>query len=311
MTKKVSVVMCTYNGEKYLREQIDSILGQTYPIYELIIQDDCSTDNTCLILKEYQCDNRVKVYVNESRLGFNTNFNTALSRVGGDYVALSDQDDVWRKDKIEILVKNIGNYALLFHDSFLFTDDDITHPIGRKNGVNVNLHEVYMLMKPYIPGHECFFRKEILPKFLELTMFEPSVSFDSLICLVGSVYGGVKYINEGLTYWRRHSMATSYSGAIIPRRGFRGILKAIQALADKKKRKNTQRYFQLVESLDYKSKVAILLVKYMKKGNIWGILWACFVCLNNRSLFYQQRLFTKVFFIPLYFNRDYSSYILK
>lgn len=77
---KVSVVMCTYNGEKYLREQIESILNQTCPVYELIIQDDRSTDRTVEIVREYQQkDSRVKLFVNEQSLGFNYNFSTAFT----------------------------------------------------------------------------------------------------------------------------------------------------------------------------------------------------------------------------------------
>ena len=65
----VSVVMCTYNGEKHLKEQLDSILSQTYPINELVIQDDCSTDSTLAILQKYaQADKRIKVHVNPHRL---------------------------------------------------------------------------------------------------------------------------------------------------------------------------------------------------------------------------------------------------
>lgn len=71
----ISVVMCTYNGDKYLEQQIDSILCQTYPIHELIIQDDCSTDRTVTIIEAYQKrDPRVKLYINEAPLGFNYNF---------------------------------------------------------------------------------------------------------------------------------------------------------------------------------------------------------------------------------------------
>ena len=70
--KKISVVMCTYNGARFIREQLDSILNQTYPIYELIIQDDCSTDETVEIVKEYTSrDKRIKLFINSTPLGFN------------------------------------------------------------------------------------------------------------------------------------------------------------------------------------------------------------------------------------------------
>lgn len=309
MTKKVSVVMCTYNGEKYLREQIDSILGQTYPIYELIIQDDVSTDHTVDILKKYGDDTRIKVYINERRLGIDANFNSALLHVRGDFIALSDQDDIWCPDKIEKLVKNIQNNALLFHDSFLFTTD-IRHLEGRKNVPNVNLHEAYILMKPYVAGHACFFRKEILPKILEVTTQEPTVSFDTLICLIGCVYGGIAYLDECLTYWRRHPSAASYAEKEISKVGFVGIINAIIALGDRKRRKTTKSYFQLISRLDFNESLSREIVKYMGSGRTIGILQSCWICLKNRSLFYPNQAFYKSFFIPLYFNRDYGSFII-
>ena len=108
--KTVSVIMTTYNGEKYLREQIDSIISQTYPIYELIIQDDGSTDNTVSIARDYAKSNpAVKVFVNEKNLGLNQNFKTAVMRATGDFVAISDQDDVWYPQKIERQIAAIGS----------------------------------------------------------------------------------------------------------------------------------------------------------------------------------------------------------
>ena len=111
--KTVSVVMATYNGEKYIREQLDSIINQTYPIHEIIIQDDCSTDGTVAIIEEYVTRHaNIKLFVNEQNLGFNENFKTAVMRATGEYIAISDQDDVWFPEKIEFQVKTIGNHSL-------------------------------------------------------------------------------------------------------------------------------------------------------------------------------------------------------
>lgn len=115
----VSVVMCTYNGEKYLREQLDSIIAQTYPISEIIIQDDGSTDLTVDIATDYaERTHIVRVVRNEHNLGFNDNFKSAAMKATGDYVAISDQDDVWYPDKIERLVNAIGTHDMSFccHD---------------------------------------------------------------------------------------------------------------------------------------------------------------------------------------------------
>ena len=116
MTKQqstVSVVMATYNGERYLREQIDSILAQTYPVHELIIQDDGSTDNTVAIAHDYARRYPVvKVFVNHQNVGLNQNFKTAAMRATGDFVAIADQDDVWYPQKLERQVAAIGSHDI-------------------------------------------------------------------------------------------------------------------------------------------------------------------------------------------------------
>lgn len=110
----ISVAMATFNGEKYLREQIDSILAQTHQNFELVICDDCSTDGTVGILYEYETqDPRIHVYVNESNLGFKKNFERAISLCKGEYIALSDQDDVWLPEHLETLYKNLGDNPLV------------------------------------------------------------------------------------------------------------------------------------------------------------------------------------------------------
>lgn len=113
--KTVDVVMCTYNGEKFLREQLDSIVAQTYPIHRLIVQDDGSTDSTVEIVREYAARHPfIELYVNGRNLGFNLNFKTAVMRATADFVAIADQDDVWFADKIERQVSQIGDHNICF-----------------------------------------------------------------------------------------------------------------------------------------------------------------------------------------------------
>ena len=116
MEKKplISVAMTTYNGEKYLSEQLDSIFNQTYKNIELIVCDDCSTDSTVEVLEKYaQKYPNMKVFENEHNLGFIKNFEKAISLCSGDYIALSDQDDIWYEDKLEILLSEIDNNNLI------------------------------------------------------------------------------------------------------------------------------------------------------------------------------------------------------
>lgn len=121
----ISIVMATYNGEKYLREQVDSILAQTYQNFELIVCDDCSTDSTVRILQENEKqDGRIKVFVNEKNLGFKKNFEKAISLCKGEYIALSDQDDIWLPEHLQVLIENIGDKDLIGADSLLVDENN-------------------------------------------------------------------------------------------------------------------------------------------------------------------------------------------
>src|SRR5574344_2136916 len=97
----ISLALPTYNGEKYLREQLDSIFNQTMVPEEIVVVDDRSTDSTIQILEEYKQKYGLKYYINEQNLGYNKNFEKAITLCQGDYIALCDQDDVWLPEKIE------------------------------------------------------------------------------------------------------------------------------------------------------------------------------------------------------------------
>ena len=107
----IGIAMTTYNGEKYLKEQIDSILNQTVSDFELIVCDDVSSDSTMDILNGYAAkDSRVHVFRNEENLGFLKNFEKAIRIcLDPEYVALSDQDDVWTENHLEVLVDTMSS----------------------------------------------------------------------------------------------------------------------------------------------------------------------------------------------------------
>lgn len=107
-----SVAMCTYNGEKFLHEQINSILSQTKPVDEIIICDDGSTDSTISILMEYKnrYPNIFKIYQNEKNLRSVKNFEKAISLCNNEIIFLSDQDDIWLPEKVE-------EYLIFFNEN--------------------------------------------------------------------------------------------------------------------------------------------------------------------------------------------------
>ncbi|MBC8386093.1 MAG: glycosyltransferase family 2 protein [Candidatus Cloacimonetes bacterium] len=104
---KTSIALCSYNGEKFIREQLESILNQTHPVDEIIICDDGSQDSTISILRDFENKYKsvIKVHQNRINLGFIKNFEKAISIASGEIIFLSDQDDIWKKDKIEKTLK--------------------------------------------------------------------------------------------------------------------------------------------------------------------------------------------------------------
>ncbi len=121
----ISIAMATYNGEKYLREQLDSVLNQTITDFELVICDDKSTDSTIDILSEYAAqDKRIRYYVNPVNIGFKRNFENVIQKCKGEYIALCDQDDIWYPEHIERLYQQIGKHSISCANSILVDKDN-------------------------------------------------------------------------------------------------------------------------------------------------------------------------------------------
>jgi glycosyltransferase involved in cell wall biosynthesis len=121
---RISVALCTYQGEKYLEEQLDSIAWQTRPPNELIVCDDGSSDETRTIVRRFQTGVpfAVRLYTNEARLGPTKNFERAISLCEGDFIFLADQDDVWDPEKLRILASVLGRSSEV---GAVFSDADV------------------------------------------------------------------------------------------------------------------------------------------------------------------------------------------
>jgi len=203
-SKKISVVICTFNGEKYITEQLDSILSQTYPIYEIIIQDDGSTDNTCHIIDHY-CEKYplIKLFKNKKNVGVNENFRTAFLRVTGDYVAPSDQDDIWLPHKIETMLNLIGKKMLCFSRSQVLYSD------GTKGKFMLPFPLTYeqCILNGCLAGHTCLFHNSMLPYFKYKLLTANNFPFDYVISIVGFTLNSFVSTTEELQIWRRHPEA--------------------------------------------------------------------------------------------------------
>lgn len=152
----VSVIMATYNGAKYLGEQLDSILQQSYPVSEIIIQDDCSTDTTMDIVRTYaEKYPIIKFAINAQNQGCNANFKAAAMRATGDLVAISDQDDVWYPHKIATQVEAIGDYDICYSKLDRGADPQKTHVVTYKGYFEGNLFYG-------IAGHTMLVKREFM-----------------------------------------------------------------------------------------------------------------------------------------------------
>lgn len=208
-SKSVSIVMCTYNGEKYLAEQLDSLLCQTHPASEIIIQDDGSTDGTLSILHRYARAHQViKLYRNTAGRGVNNNFFSALRRASGDFIAISDQDDVWEPHKIERQLAAIGDKLLCTCRSKPFSTDG--SPVSYDPRVpNYNLPR---MLYSSIAGHTMLISRRLL----DMIPDQASVGklyYDVYLALTASALDSIALVNEVLVHQRRYEGAVTYTRA--------------------------------------------------------------------------------------------------
>ena len=201
----VSIALATYNGGKFLRQQLDTLLAQTYKNIEIIICDDNSTDNTWLILQEYAIkNNQIKLFKNEKNLGFIKNFERVVGLCEGDFIAISDQDDLWQPEKIEKLINNIADYSLIYSDS-VFIDANGAF-LGGKMGDTYSFVEGFdgrnFTLTNCVSGHASMFRKDLLPHILP---FPACVDYDWWAAFVATTQNGLKYFDECLVSYRQHA----------------------------------------------------------------------------------------------------------
>jgi glycosyltransferase involved in cell wall biosynthesis len=202
----ISVCIATYNGEKYIKEQLDSILIQLNQNDEIIISDDGSIDNTVSIINKY-ADPRISVYSNYNRKGVIGNFENALNHVKGDYIFLSDQDDIWLKDKVKICIDYLNTIDLILTDCKVVDSKlNVIHSSffklnNSKKGILNNLcHNSYM-------GCCMAFRRKMLIKLLPFPKDIPM--HDLWIGFVCDLFYKSIFLSVPLILYRRHHQNVS------------------------------------------------------------------------------------------------------
>ncbi|MDQ1085812.1 glycosyltransferase family 2 protein [Siphonobacter sp. SORGH_AS_1065] len=250
----VSVVMATYNGELYLKEQIDSIINQTYQNIEIIVVDDYSTDHTRIVLEEYALRyTNIHLDLSKTNKGHVKTFERGFELCKGDFIAPCDQDDIWLPNKIEELLKNIGNHPLIYCDSELIHSDGMS--------MNLKLSDIKRLKDLDSPlnyaiggsvaGHAMLIRRETV---VDCFPFPESIPHDYWLGFVATFSGSLKFYAHALVKYRQHANNTVgvNAGKVKAKRNILSKsdknelkLKKMQLLASKcpEKLKDTKRSF--------------------------------------------------------------------
>lgn len=226
MQPLVSIVITSYNGDKYLAEQLESIIGQTYPSLEIIISDDASTDDTWAIAQRYATqDARIVLVRHEKNVGLHANLGGALERANGEFIAISDQDDIWRPDKIEKQLALLNGAVGVYSDSALI--DAKGNSLGFTLFQSLNIspgpdisRTVPLFFKNAVSGHALLFHRSLLSMVLPFT---DDFIFDHQLALAASCFGGLRFL---MSHW----YITASTAATTPMQGLLGNPRASKRL---------------------------------------------------------------------------------
>jgi hypothetical protein len=205
----ISVAMATYNGARYLREQLDSFIAQERLPDELVVCDDASTDDSLSILQDFavRAPFPVQVHRNERNLGYVANFGKALSLTKGDLVFLSDQDDVWLPDKLAVFERRAtaAPSTLLLVCDFWLCDQALDRGVRKSD----NNRRLGVPPDDMVTGCCTAVRRDLLP--LALPMPDAAISHDAWLHLLAQTLGRREFIDQPLHLARRHGGNASAS----------------------------------------------------------------------------------------------------
>ncbi|MBU4446269.1 glycosyltransferase [bacterium] len=206
---KISVCMAAYNGAKYIRLQLLSILNQLGPNDQLVVVDDGSTDNTVQIIKSFK-DSRIQLHINTVNIGVVRTFDRALHLVQGDLIFLSDQDDLWYDNKISIIRKIFSSQDvdLIVHDAMIVEGNHIISSSLFKFR-NSSAGVIKNIISNTYTGCCMAFKRDILGKVLPIPA-RKGIFHDAWIGIVAEYYGyKIVFIDVPLIEFNRHDRNTS------------------------------------------------------------------------------------------------------
>ena len=214
--RRTSVVLTTYNGIMYLKEQMDSLKDQTVPFDEVIIMDDCSSDGTAQFVNNYIDDNNLstwKLIRNETNQGWKKNFKLGFDMATGDYIYPCDQDDIWHLNKNERMLAEmelhpevdvlVSNFSMFFSEIDNGSDSYKSTAKGMVNDGTVSILKLDPKW-PYIsrPGCVFCFRKQYYDEIKE--KWDTEYPHDAILWRYARIKCSLAVLNESLIYFRRH-----------------------------------------------------------------------------------------------------------
>ena len=262
--KKIDILMATYNGEKYLAEQLDSIINQTYHNWNLLIRDDNSTDRTLEIIQDYQKkDNRIKLLKdNKGNLGIVKNFEELLKNSESEFIMFSDQDDIWVENKLDMylkMIEKIKNKGFMIHSDAILFDKNKSNILKdtfiSKKAINKGLENVFF--NYFVQGATILISKEI--KNFILPFPKEVYLHDRYIHLISELFFERIFVNKALIYYRQHGDnqigAKNTIRELLSKRYFderdRQLIKVIYnkygSLLTEDKRKLIEEYFKITD----------------------------------------------------------------
>lgn len=208
----VSVALCTYNGEKYIKEQLKSILNQTYDPYEIVICDDKSSDETTKKIRNIKQENPdlINLYLNGENVGIERNFGRCIERCSGDVITISDQDDIWHEEKIEREVDAYleNDVSLVFHNSAIVNNNlkrqgDLWSSAGYKalECMDQEYHLQELTKKNFVQGCTMLFDAELVDY---INPIPEEWEYDYYIAVIAAMQNGLHPIGDELLYYRQH-----------------------------------------------------------------------------------------------------------
>lgn len=210
----ISVCLATYNGEKYIAQQLHSILSQLSPDDEVILSDDHSTDRTLAIAEETarQFKTPLRIFRNDSPLGYVANFERALQQAQGEYIFLSDQDDVWRPEKVTTCLQALQTSLVVAHDAQVV--DGKLHELQASYQASRRPISTWWgtILRFSHLGCCMAFRREVLERALPFPSHRKFCTHDNWLFLVGQTFGKATVLRTPLIAYRRHHCNTSLGG---------------------------------------------------------------------------------------------------